>query len=295
MTTTTTHVWTPLSVISWGVGYLKDREIDSPRLTIELLLSHTLRCRRIDLYTNFEQPLTPQELAHFKDLLKRRLDREPLQYILGKTEFMGLEFLLTPSVFIPRPETERLVETVLEECRQRVDNASSLRVLDIGTGSGNITISLAHFNLCIECVACDISGDALAVARQNAVKHNVAGRILFVEQDILQSFPEEHTPFDIVVSNPPYIAFEEYMNLQPEITRYEPRRAATDEKDGLVFFKRILSLVPKLLETHGACFVEIAYNQGEEVSSLFSSVFQDVSLIKDYSGNDRVVCGRGVR
>ncbi|MGD0337931.1 MAG: peptide chain release factor N(5)-glutamine methyltransferase [Bacteroidota bacterium] len=294
MTTTTTSAWTPLSIISWGVDYLRGREIDSPRLTVELLLSHTLQCRRIDLYTNFEKPLTSQELARFKELLKRRLDHEPLQYILGKTEFMGLEFLITPSVFIPRPETERLVEAVLEECKQCVDCESSLNVLDIGTGSGNIPISLAHYDSRIKCVASDISGDALAVAQQNALKHQVAGKILFVKQDILQLFPEKYTPFDIVVSNPPYIALEEYKYLQPEITRYEPRRAATDEKDGLVFFKRITSLMPKLLKAQGKCFIEIAYNQGEEVASLFSSIFQDVSIIKDYSGNDRVVCGRGV-
>lgn len=295
MTTPTTNAWTPLSIISWGVDYLKGREIDSPRLTIELLLSHTLQCRRIDLYTNFEQPLTPAELSHFKQLLKRRLDREPLQYILGKTEFMGLEFHVTPAVFIPRPETEKLVETVLEECRRRADHVSLLNIFDIGTGSGNIPISLAHFDLRVECESCDISPDALVVARQNAILHGVTGRIRFVQQDILQWSPRESPSFDIIVSNPPYIAIGEYMNLQPEITRFEPREAATDEKDGLIFFRRIASLMPGLLKTDGACFVEIAYNQGTEVMTLFKEVFHEVTVLKDYSGNDRVVWGREIK
>jgi release factor glutamine methyltransferase len=291
MTTTATSVWTPLSIITWGVDYLKGKEIDSPRLTVELLLSHTLGCRRIDLYTNFEKPLTPQELALFKDLLKRRLDREPLQYILGQTEFMGLEFHITPSVFIPRPETERLVEVILEECKRREDQ-SSLCILDIGTGSGNIPVSLTHYDSRIECVACDISSDALEVAKQNAAQHRVTDRITFIEGDILNTVQVERAPFDIIVSNPPYIAREEYIRLQPEITRYEPRCAATDEDDGLVFFRRMTAIVPHLLKNNGVCFVEIAYNQGKEVTLLFSSIFHDVSIFKDYSGNDRIVCGR---
>ena len=294
MTTTATSVWTPLSIISWGVGYLKGREIDSPRLTVELLLSHTHGCRRIDLYTNFEKPLTPQELARFKELLKRRLDREPLQYILGKTEFMGLEFQVSRSVLIPRPETEKLVEVVLEECKQ-FDDRSPIRILDIGTGSGNIPITLARYNSKIECTACDISGDAIEVAKRNAANHGVESRITFMEQDILTTVPSEGAPFDIVVSNPPYIARDEYASLQPEITQYEPRSAATDEHDGLVFFRRMTSIMAELMKKNGACFVEIAYNQGEAVSALFSSVFRDVAILKDYSGHDRVVCGRGGR
>jgi release factor glutamine methyltransferase len=291
MTTTATTVWTPLSIITWGVEYLKGREIDSPRLTVELLLSHTLGCRRIDLYTNFEKPLTPQELALFKELLKRRLDREPVQYILGKTEFMGLEFLVNPAVLIPRPETERLVEIVLDECKQR-EGQTFLRILDIGTGSGNIPVSLAHFDPRIECIAYDISKDALEVARENAARHNVSDRITFMEGDIFSTVQLERAPFDIIVSNPPYIALTEYVTLQPEITRYEPRYAATDENDGLMFFRRMVAIMSRLLKKDGACFVEIAYNQGEDVTLLFSSIFHTVSIMKDYSGNDRVVCGR---
>ena len=227
-----TKEWTVLSLIGWSADYLSSREFDSPRLTAELLLCHVLDCRRIELYTNFDKVLSAAQLAQFRSHLKRRLAHEPVQYIVGSTEFMGLRFEIDPRTLIPRPETEVLVEQLIGHARSA--GTGSLRILDIGTGSGNIAVTLAKFLPDAEVVGIDVSQPALDAARRNLQLHGVEDRVRLELLDILGGHDRlEAGQFDYVVSNPPYIPFADVAALQAEVRAYEPRIAVQADGDGL--------------------------------------------------------------
>jgi release factor glutamine methyltransferase len=281
--------WTVLSLINWSTDYFSEKGIDSPRLTTELLLSKVLCCQRIDLYTNHDKPLTPVELSKYKSFFKRRLAHEPLQYIIGECEFMGLRFFVDKRVLIPRPETEILVEQVINLMKSK--SGTSWNVLEIGTGSGNIAVSLAHFiNACL-IDAVDVSEDALDVARLNVQSNHVEDRVKLIQADIfdLKDFlPIQQ--YDIIVSNPPYISRSEFERLEPEIKDFEPHVASTDNADGLTFFKAIAKLGKEVLQPGGWIFVEMAYNQSDTVSKIYEVAgYINVQVIKDYNKIGRVL------
>jgi len=283
------QTWTILSLIEWGAEYLAQRQFDDARLNIELLLCHVLQCRRIDLYLKFDAILSPDHLATFKSLFKRRLNHEPLQYILGETEFMGMRFRVDPRVLIPRPETEILVENVISFVES--SRIAGAQILDVGTGSGNIAVSLAkRLPDCIV-TAIDISTEALDVARENAQHHCVQDRVHLLDIDFLQDTSVlGSNRFHILAANPPYISLEEFAVLQPEVRDFEPLHATTDNHDGLTFYRRIAGVGIALLKEKGMIFMEIAYNQGQTVPALFTqSGYSSVDVTKDYSGNNRVV------
>lgn len=215
-------------------------------------------------------------------MLSRRKNGEPLQYILGSTEFMGLDFYVDKNVLIPRADTETLVETVLG-----ILNGESADVLDIGTGSGCIGTSIAHFNKNVSVTFLDINESALKIAKQNASANGILGK--FIKMDILKDCPCEK--FDVIVSNPPYIRPEVIETLQTEVKDYEPYGALYGGDDGLVFYRRIVNIAPKVLKNNGLLAFEIGYDQGEEVKELMNN-FYDVKIIKDLCGNDRVVIGQ---
>ncbi|MEK6572007.1 MAG: peptide chain release factor N(5)-glutamine methyltransferase, partial [Bacteroidota bacterium] len=226
-------VWTILEIISASTEYLKSKGIDDARLNAELLLAHVLGYKRIDLYTNFDEALDELEREKYKALLRRRAAREPLQYILGESEFMGLRLHVDRRVLIPRPETEVLVEKTIELCKSYGEGGEAIKVLDIGTGCGNIAITVAKSVPSAVVTAIDISADALEVAMHNAELHGVSERVTFKQVDVLSSSNAlADRTFDIVVSNPPYISKEEFALLPPEIWDYEPRVATCDEEDG---------------------------------------------------------------
>jgi release factor glutamine methyltransferase len=283
------ETWTVLSLLQWTTQYLSDNEIDSPRLTAELLLANLLHCDRIRLYTNHDLPLRADELVEFKRLLKRRLTREPLQYIVGETEFMGLRFKVNKHVLIPRPETEILVEQCLMILREKP--RQQLRILDIGTGSGNIAISMAklHSGAFIDTI--DISSDALKIARENSDLNGTNNQIAFYELNILD--PKVRVPFDrydLIVSNPPYISSQEFEQLQPEVRLFEPMTATTDGGDGLSFYRVIAGLSIVALAPDGIVAVEMAYDQQEAVRQIFSeSGFVDIRTVPDYAGILRIL------
>ena len=282
-------VWTILSLIDWSSNHLTEKGFDEARLHVELLLCHILSCKRIDLYLRFDQILNNSELEKFKLLLKRRLKHEPLQYIIGETEFMGLSFQVDPRVFIPRPETEILVEQIIKWSMKNMSD--KIQILDVGTGSGNIAISLAvHLDHSI-IDAIDISSAALEVAKVNVQNHHVDDRVFLAAGDILHGFKEyPHFPYDVIVSNPPYISKKEFQELQPEVRDYEPALANTDDADGLTFYKNIATNGKKLLRAGGAIFVEMAYNQNNTVPNIFeANGYSNVEVIPDYSGIKRVV------
>ncbi len=294
ITTTGKKTWTILEILGATADYLKTKGIDDARLNAELLLAHVLNCRRIDLYANFDKPVRESEREQYKSLLKRRVAREPLQYILGETEFMGLRFFVDRRVLIPRPETEVLVEKTIEVCRQFPEETERISILDIGTGCGNISISVARLVGNAIVTAIDNSAEAIKVARMNVQRHNLAERVTLERVDILHdSLDSLQGPFDIVVSNPPYVSQEEYVNLQPEIREYEPSSATCDSADGLSFYRSISEIGRRLLKNGGFLTLEIGYGQSAQVQEILRERgYMQIQTHKDYSGVERVVESR---
>lgn len=284
-----TKTWTILGLIEWGTEYLNDRGFEEARLNVELLLSHTLHFKRIDLYTNFDRPLSGPELSGFKAALQRRLEHEPIQYIVGETEFMGIPLYVTPSVLIPRPETEELVERALEWIKS--SSLKRVEVFDIGTGSGNIPIALERFSPAARITSIDISADALAVARRNVERHGCS-RILLQRADMFDDvFPGK--TFDMIIANPPYISAHDFASLAPEVRNFEPVLATTDNGDGLLFIRRICELAMTRLCNGGALLMEIAYNQGADAERIaVGEGLAEVKIFRDLGGNERILCAR---
>lgn len=276
--------WTIGSILTWTRQYFDEKGVDNPRLDAEVLLSHILGKDRIHLYVNFDQPLQPAELATFRAAVKQRAMRIPVAYITGHKEFMGLDFAVTPAVLIPRPDTEILVETALS----RLKGTESPQLLDIGTGSGAIIISLLVKLPQAQGMAVDISPDALQVAEKNGMCHNVADRLQFCRGDLLA--PAAGREFDAIVTNPPYIPNGEIGQLEPEV-RQEPRLALAGGDDGLDFYRRIIDQAGRLLRPTGFIALEVGIHQAREVAALASSgrELAVADIVKDYAGIERVV------
>ena len=282
------QTWTVLSLVEWAARHLADQGFDEARLHVELLLAHVLHLKRLDLYLQFDRPLLPIELAAFKSLFKRRLTHEPLQYITGETEFMGLPLFVDKSVLIPRPETELLVEKAIE--RLAALTLASPDILDVGTGSGNIAIALAHFVPQSRVLAMDISPAALATAGRN-IERNAVQNVSLVEADIFGSMPSD-IPFDMILSNPPYVSLEEYAGLQPEVKDFEPRNASTDEGDGLRYIRTIATLASRQLKAQGSLLLEIGFGQADDALEIVSGAgLSQVQVFPDVAGIPRVILG----
>jgi release factor glutamine methyltransferase len=282
-----TERWTVLKLLQWTADYFRDKGIESPRLDAELLLSATLEMDRVALYVNFERPLIADELARYREKVRRRADREPLQYILGETEFWSLPFSVNPFVLIPRADTEVLVEEALK----RIDGCSN--VLDVGTGSGAIAVALAHDQPELQVTALDRSEEALEVARSNARRNGVLEHVDCLAGD-LNSLPPG--PFDMIVSNPPYIPSRDWERLMPEVRDHEPRLALDGGDDGLEAYRRIAVQALKILSPGGWLLVEVGIGQAAVVSALFKAAgLTDVAQRDDYAGIPRVVMGQNKR
>ena len=279
-----TESWTVLKILRWTADYFRGKQIESARLDAELLLSATLEMDRVTLYVNFERPLNTEELSSYRQKVQRRASREPIQYILGDTEFWSLPFNVNPAVLIPRADTEVLVEEALK----RMDGCCS--VLDIGTGSGAIAIALAHEMPEIYVTAIDCSEAALEVARGNARRNGVEDRVACLAGD-LKSLPAG--PFDVIVSNPPYIPSRGWEQLMPEVRDHEPRLALDGGDDGLEAYRRIAVQAVQVLSPDGWLLVEVGIGQATVVSALFRAAgLTDVTQRDDYAGIPRVVTGR---
>jgi release factor glutamine methyltransferase len=254
----------------------------------EILFSNLLGYSRTDLYLKGDRPLKPQEISFITNALRKRMDGLPLAYILGKCEFMGLEFRLCPGVFIPRPETEILVEAALNMVKSL--NGQTVKLLDIGTGSGCIAISLAKFLSNVKITAIDTSERVLKVARENAILNNVFDKIKFIKSDLFTSCKLLVTSYDIIVSNPPYIPTGEIKNLSAEV-QWEPRIALDGGRDGLDFYRWMASGGRCLLKKGGLLVVEIGINQCAAVKNIFrdSGFFEIIDIVKDYSDIERVM------
>jgi release factor glutamine methyltransferase len=289
------RLWTIKPLLDVTADYLSSKGIDSPRLNAELLLAHHLGCRRLDLYLRFDQPLKEDELAGYREFVRRRTHREPLQYIRGRQEFWSLDFEVSEGVLIPRPETERLVERALSALETDPSSPPGRiqRVLDLGTGSGILAVVLARERKNARVYASDVSPKALSMARRNAEQHGVGDRIVFVEGDLFQPFraaPVE--PFDLIASNPPYVAEETLKTLAPEVRDYEPREALDGGKDGMRFVTPILQESPAFLVPGGWLLVEMDPGQIEKARAIAeaTAAYDADEVIQDYSGRQRVLC-----
>ncbi len=253
------------------------------RREAELFMCYVADCDITGLILNKSKELTYEQESLIENIIKRRKSGEPLQYIIGSTEFMSLEFKVTPDVLIPRSDTETLVEYLIEKTDDK-----KLSVLDIGTGSGCIIISLLKYCPNITAYALDISDGALTVAKENAKLNGV--EVNFIKSDILKDVPDES--FDIIVSNPPYIRPDVIDNLDIEVKDFEPYSALFGGEDGLLFYRRICEIAPGILNDNGILAFEIGYDQGKDVSELMKKDFSEVVVLKDLCGNDRVVTGK---
>ena len=280
---------TVLESIKLSKDYLAGKGIESPRTNAELLLADIIGCKRLDLYLLFDRPLSEIELQHYREYIKRRGNFEPLQYILGKVEFYGLELKVTQSVLIPRPEAELLVENIINQFSKKKE----VRILDVGCGSGNISIALAVNLVTANLITTDISQEALHLAKENSEKHSVSDRIKFINHNIMKNDLYNFPMFDIVVSNPPYVSKESFSSLQREIKDFEPRNAVTDENDGYTFYKAIAEKASTKLLAKGKLFFEIAQGQSDEVRKIMEqNHFIDIIVIKDYQNIERIVYGK---
>ena len=278
------QVWRIIDLIEWGEDYFKQHKFDSPKQEIEWLLCDLLDHKRVDLYINFEQKVPNDKLALLKKWIKKRLKRMPLQYITGVTEFYGNKYFLNDDVLIPRPETERLVDISLD-C---INKLSHPRILEVGTGSGCISISIALMRGDAKILSIDISQNALNKAQENSDYHKT-NNVKFLNLDFLKEIPSER--FDIIVSNPPYIPLEEMKNIMIDVKEYEPEIALTDFNDGLVFYDRFADLGSKLLKKEGWMVLEVGIDDHpEKVTKLFKSKgYSNIELVSDYNKDKRVL------
>ncbi len=255
----------------------------------ELLFSEILNCDRVDLYLNKNKSLGSGKASFAARVLKRRMVGEPIDYILGFTEFMGLKFKVTKGVLIPRPETEILVELTL---RYAVDYKVP-QILEIGTGSGCIAVSLAKFVPNSEITATDISSVALDVARLNAKSNKLNGRVKFVKSDLFKCRELQDNKYDIIISNPPYVSGSCIADLQPEV-QFEPSIALDGGIDGLDFYRKIINQAPRYLAKNGLLIIEIGFDQAENIKNIFqkSGNFEIIEVMRDYSNIDRVIIAK---
>ncbi|MBE5830732.1 MAG: peptide chain release factor N(5)-glutamine methyltransferase [Butyrivibrio sp.] len=266
-----------------GIEILNRAGIAEAKLDARLLLEYACQTDHSVLFAHPEREISEKEYDNYIGLIERRAKREPVAYILGNWDFMGLNFKVNSNVLIPEQDTEVLVE---EAMRYTEDG---FKVLDLCTGSGCIALSLLNYTNDTRAVCTDISGEALDVAKENAESLRLSDRVTFVKTDL---FPgEDMGKFDIIVSNPPYIATKVIDTLAPEVKDYEPRLALDGSEDGLLFYRRIVDSVHKYLFSSGYLFLEIGYDQGKALTDMLkeNGHFHDIEVIRDYAGNDRVV------
>jgi len=280
------EIWTVRRILDWTTGHLKTHGSDSPRLDAEILLAHARQCRRIDLYTGFDSPLTDSEREKMRDLVRRRAKAEPVAHLVGYREFFSLRFRVTADVLVPRPDTE----TLLVELLNAIDQQPTPQVLEIGPGSGCVCIAAAVNAPTSQWTAIEISPPALAIARENAATHKVAERIEFLEGDLFAPLSAARQ-FDAIVSNPPYIGDEEMPGLDPDVRLHEPALALRGGKEGLDVIRRLITEAPAHLKPGGWLLLEIGESQGPAVSELVerSSQYSEHRLVRDLAGHDRVL------
>lgn len=282
--------WTILKILRWTSHFFETKDATaSPRLDAELLLAHVLGFERIKLYTHFDRPMSDAELAAYRALVKRRVKGEPVAYLLGSKGFWEIELKVDQRALIPRPETEVLVEEVLE----LVDKGSEATLVDVGTGTGAIALAVAKERPSLRVVATDVSEDALALARENAEALDLVDQVSFAQGDLLEGVDPSCLPCELIVSNPPYVAEDERDEVMSDVKDFEPEGALFAGADGLDVIRRLVPAAFDSLASGGHFLCEIGYRQGDAVAALLEDAgFEDVGIREDYSDHDRVARGR---
>jgi len=284
--------WTVRRLLEWTTPFFTRKEVDSTRLSAELLLSHVLGVPRLKLYTDYERPLTDQQLTTYRAMVKRGAEHEPIAYLTGKAHFFNLEFTVTPDCLIPRPETETLVEHVLQLARNVV-GMESPRILDLCTGSGCIAAAIAHHLKTATILATDVDDKAMAVAKENIERLNLADRVTLAQGDLYDALKTQvdlHS-FHLIVSNPPYIPSVQLATLDKNVRDFEPKLALDGGLDGLAVHRRILEKAANHLLPGGRIFLEIAFDQGLAILKLIEqhSGLSEAKILKDHAGHDRLL------
>ena len=277
--------WTVLDLVEWTENYFRESGITTPRLDAEVLLGFVLQKSRLQLYLSFEMPVFPDHLSVFRQLVQRRKEHTPVSYLTNHREFMSIDFYVDSRVLIPRPETEILVEYVLD----RTSTHGPISLVDIGTGSGAIAVSLAFNRPEWYIVATDISIDALAVAKTNATRHQT--QIEFRSGDMLSTLESVDDKFDWIVSNPPYISSQDYKILPPDVRTFEPKLALASPPDGLQLIRILIESAPNYLKPNGRLAIEIGKGQRLDVEDFVhrSKKYQKIDFIPDLSGVARIL------
>ncbi len=285
--------WTIQKLLSWTTDYLAARNVDSPRLSAELLLCHVLGLERIELYTHFNRIAQQTELDQLHKLVKRCGDQEPVAYLVGRCEFYSLPIKVSKDCLIPRPETELLIERGIEFLRGR---QGVQYVCDLCTGSGCIAVAIAKNHAQAEIIATDICDSALSVAAENVATHELNDRIRLLCGDLFGPVIEglDETRFDLIVCNPPYVSSAEYEQLGSKVRDFEPKKALFAGQDGLDVYRQIADQIGEHLKDDGALILEIGYAQGKAVRELLedTKIFSEIKIEKDINNNDRIVTAK---
>lgn len=281
--------WTIGRLLTWTTEFFNERGADSARLDAEVLLAHARGCRRIDLYTVYDETPPADVRDKFKALVKRRGEGEPVAYLVGSREFYSLPFEVTPDVLIPRPETELLVVTLTDRIKARADKPERWKIADVGTGSGVLAICAAKYVANADVLATDVSPAALEVAKRNAERHEVSDRVFFVQADL---FPANKPDMrlDYIVSNPPYVTSSEMAELEPDVKDFEPHQALDGGPEGTSVIERLLPAAAQRLKPGGSLLIEFSPMIAQRVESLIDSTpgLELRPTIRDLEGRARV-------
>ena len=283
-------------ILKWAISTLKESEIEFPEINADTLLAYVLSCDRTRIYTNPDDIINDADIRKYEELIYKRASHIPLQYITQRVEFISLDFVVDERVLIPRPETEILVETVLKKAQDNEFSDKSIVIMEIGTGSGNIAVSLAKNLNNAEIYTNDISHDALTLAKTNVQRHDVADNVHLLHGDFFGAFynciEKEHA--DFIISNPPYISELEWNSLEPEVREHEPRQALVGGEDGLYFYRKIISDAHHWLRADGYLVIEIGETQADTIIKLMKNEihYGEIEIIKDLQGKERIVSAR---
>jgi release factor glutamine methyltransferase len=288
--------WTVRKTLEWTTSFFTRKGVEAPRLSAELLLAHVLAIPRIKIYTDYERELTDADRGKLRGLVTRAGEHEPIAYLTGRAHFFNLEFDVTRDVLIPRPDTETLVENVIQAVRRQLV-LDAPRVLDLCTGSGCVAAAIAHGLKNAVVIATEVSPAAAAVARGNVEKLGLTGRVTVEEGDLFEPLKRivDPQPFDLIVANPPYIPTGQIESLDRSVRDYEPLKALDGGEDGLALHRRIVAEAPGRLNAGGRIFLEIQFDQGPAARELFAGIgeaWDEVRVLKDHAGHDRVVTAR---
>ncbi len=277
--------WTVEKLLEWTKQYLKKYNVRNPRISAERFLSEILNTKVMGVYLNYDKPLTEEELTKYKKYIKRRREHEPVQYILNKSYFMGLEFYIEKGCFIPRDTTEKLINIITDEIEEKFEN-KKVKVLEIGGGSGAVAISLVEFSENIEIDVLEKENIPQKIIKKNIEKFGMNNQINLIEKDYFDCSNLDYQKYDIVVSNPPYIGTEEKNDLDPEVLDYEPHESLFGGENGLNFYKKFVDEISKF-KNDSLIYLEFGYNQKKDMEKLFSEF--ELKFYKDLDNIDRFV------